>query len=206
MLREVRAGQLFIRSDEPPRCAIIVQGLARAYRLLPSGAQLTMRRVGPGAAVGIRAMVGRRNDLNVAAISDCVFLPIDANHLVCQARENRALAWAIAEELTRRLDDTHAQSESAFAGSVLQKVCGALLDLGAEGQPPDVAMSHERLAELVGASREAVGRELRGLARAGLIETSPGRIHVLDAIGLQTVARHRLGRNHAAGRHAALSR
>lgn len=190
-LREIRAGHVFISSDEPPRCGILVEGLARVYRLLPSGAAVTMRRVGPGAAVGIRAMLARRNDVNVVAVTDCLFLPLDPAQLARLAQQNASLAWAIAEELTRRLDDTQLQAESALAGTVLQKICGALLDLSVEGQPLHVELSQEDLAESVGASREAVGRELRRIAAAGLIATRRARIDVLDPLGLESLARSR---------------
>lgn len=193
-LREIAAGQLFISTEEPHRCAIVVEGLARAYRLLPSGAAVTMRRVGPGAAVGVRAIVGRRNDLNVVGISHCVFLPLDSARLVALARDSAPLAWAIAEELNRRLDDTQLENESTVAGSVLQKTAGALLDMSIDGPALEVHMTQERFAELVGASREAVGRELRALAATKLITLERGRFIVRDALRLQSVARGRTSR------------
>lgn len=188
-VREIPAGRVFISDSEPHTCGILISGLARVYAIRPNGAQVTRRRVGAGAAIGVRALVARRNQVNAQAITDCTFLRLSAEVLVAVGRRRHELAWAIAEELDRRLDDTHLDMESQIGGSVRQRVAAALLDLSVVGQPLEVPMTQERLAEIIAASREAVGRELRILKNAGLIGLKRGSIVIDDAIALEAVAR-----------------
>lgn len=188
-LRDVPATRIFIDYAQPHRCGLIVSGLARVYTVRLDGAQGTLRRVGPGAAVGIKALLGRQNRVTVQAITDVEFLEINDELLVRLGNEHAPLAMAIAEEIDRRLEDTELQAESNSAGSVIQKVAGALLDLSVEGQPLEVELSQEAMAEMIGASREWVGQELRVLAGDGLIRLDRARITLLEPLHLQEVAR-----------------
>jgi CRP-like cAMP-binding protein len=187
-LRDVPAGTVFIDPARFARCGLIVSGLARVY-LRVDGAQATLRRVAGGAAVGIRAIVGRPNRVTVQAITDVEFLEIDAELLVRTARREAELAMALAEEIHRRLEDTELQSGTLATGTVRQKVAGALLDHSVEGEPLVAELSHETLAEMIGASREWVGHELRALAREGLVRLGRARVTLLDPIRLQLLTR-----------------
>lgn len=188
-LRDVPAGRVFIDESQPHRCGLVVSGLARVYILRTSGGQSTLRRVGVGAAVGIRALVGHPNRVAVQAIDDCEFLELDAPLLISLARQHASLAMALAEEIDRRLEDTELQAESLSVGSLIQRVAGTLLDLSVEGEPLEVQLSQEALAEIVGASRERVGRGLRLLAADGAIRLHRSRITLVAPLQLQSVAR-----------------
>lgn len=189
---EISAGRVFIDETQPARCGLIVEGLARVYAVRPDASQVTLRRVGPGAAVGIKAVMRHRNALSVQAITDVRFLELHTEGLVSAARESAVLAWAIAEEVDRRLDDTELQLVVNAGGTVIQRIAGSLLDLGIHGKRIEIAISQERLAEAIGASRERVGHELRRLAAAGSIRLARGKIIVLDPARLHSVARHQL--------------
>lgn len=190
-IREISASRIFIDQDKPHKCGLILSGLARVYTVKLDGAEATVRRVGSGAAVGVRAIVGRPNRVTVQAITDVEFLELDSARLVSTGRQEVSLAWAIARELDRRLEDTEAQAESATAGTVMQKVASALLDHGVERDGLEVVMSQERLAEVIGASREHVGHELRLLARRGLVRLSRAHILLVDPLELQSLASDR---------------
>lgn len=189
-LHEVAAGRVFIDQSRSQRAGLVVSGLARVFTVGFDGAQWTVRRVGPGATVGIRAIPGHDNRLTVQAISDVEFHEFDAQRLIGLAREHVSLAMALAEEIDRRLEDVELQAESHAVGTVLQKVAGALLDLSVEGEVFDVELSQEALAEIAGSSRERVGHELRLLASNGWIRMQRARITLLDPLELQTVARN----------------
>lgn len=188
-IHEIPAGHVFIRQADAYRCGILIEGLARVYRHHANGSQVTHRRIGLGAAVGVKGRIGRLNDHNVAAITDCLFLPLDAALLIRLARDDAVLAWAIAEEVTQRLDDTQIQIDGAIAGSVLQKVAGALIDLSADGEPLGLHISQERLAERIGASREATGRAIRHLRAMDLVRVGRSSIELIDPIRLEEAAR-----------------
>ena len=187
-IREIPAGRVFINQAQPQRCGLVVSGLARAFTTRIDGSEVTLRRVGMGAAVGVKALLGRHNRLSVQAITDVVFLDIDAHRLVDMARQDVALAMAIAVEIDRRLEDTEIEIGS-IRGSVLQRIAGMLLDLSPAGEPLEVRLSEEELAAMIGASRKRVGNEVRILAEAGLVQHRRGRFILVDAIRLQAIAR-----------------
>lgn len=187
-LIDVPAGRVFAQPGRP-RSGIVLDGLARVFAVRSDGSQVTLRRVGPGAAIGITAMGGRRKRTHAQAITDVEFIEFDYQLLIQLGREHAEIAMAIAEEIDRRLADTELQVESR-GGSVVQRVAGALLDVSTEGEPLVVSMSQESLSAMIGASRERVGHELRKLAARGLIASRRGHITLLDPLQLQSVARN----------------
>lgn len=186
-IHEVSSGQLFIGEARPNRCGLIVDGLARAYTVRADGSEATLRRVSVGACVGIHALFGRASLVNVQAISPVNFLELDPERVVNIAAEHSQLAMALAEELDRRLADTERQLE-AVAGTVIQRLAAALLDMVVEEQPLVISISHERLAEIIGASRERVGQELRRLATVGVIEVDRATVTLIEPVRLQGIA------------------
>jgi CRP-like cAMP-binding protein len=87
------------------------------------------------------------------------------------------------ERLAQRLEDL-------VALSVQERLVRALLELGeehgiheAEGIRIDLPLSQRDLADLVGASRQAVCQELQRLAKKGLVQVEARRIIVTDQKG-----------------------
>ncbi len=184
---EISAGRVFIDHSRPNRCGVIVSGRARVYALGRDGAQITVRRVSRGAAVGVRAMTGTPNALRVVAETDVEFLELDAATVLAGAQKDVSLAWAIAREVSLRLCDTEDMLQSGVGLSVMERVARALLDMAGELDGA-VVVSQEALAERVGSSRESVGKTVRDLEARGLIQLSRRRLQVLDATTLASVA------------------
>lgn len=187
-VREIPAGSVFI-TPEHCRCGVLVAGLARVYCIRHNGAEVTIQRVGPGAVLGIGAISGRAGDNCVVAVCDCLFLSFDASQLVNIGRQHVSVAWAIAKELAQRLDDAERRCKGAIPGTVVQRSAAALLDLCVDVEPIEVRLTQERMAEAIGASREAVGRAFRWLATAGLVDIGRGKVMIQDPLGLQSIAR-----------------
>lgn len=187
-VREVPAGRVFISEAHSLRCGLLLSGLARVFVTRLDGSEVTLRRVGTGAAVGVKAIVGRRNQAGVQAITAVEFLEFDPLRLIDLGRRNAALAMAIAAEIDRRLEDTELELGSQ-RGSVRQRLAAVLLDLSAEGEPLEVHLSQERLAAMIGASREHTGHELRTMSVLGLVRRERARITLLDPLRLQALAR-----------------
>ena len=53
----------------------------------------------------------------------------------------------------------------------------------------DARATHQDLADSIGSSREVVGRALKELRAAGIVETTPGLTRVLDPIRLANIVR-----------------
>jgi CRP-like cAMP-binding protein len=83
-------------------------------------------------------------------------------------------------DLERRLGDTILKSVPARIASALAAM--------ASGGKSDVRLTHEQLADLVGTTRETTTKVLGDLRDRGLVRLRRGRITVVDATGLRTLA------------------
>lgn len=189
VMHHIPAGRIFVEPGESQRCGVIFSGLARVYSVGLDGRHVTFRRVGPGGAVGIRALIGRRSGVTVQAVTEIEFCELDGRSLRQLGLQDPTVAMAIAQEIDRRLEDTELHIENALGGGVLQRTAGALLDLSPDGEPLYVHASQAALAEIVGASRDWVGRALRILEERRLIQRSRAVTWITDPMQLQAVAR-----------------
>ena len=103
-------------------------------------------------------------------------------------RRDAAVAWALAEELNRRLYEALQQTAVNTFGSVRQRIAGHLLDIASAEQRPNgelmARVTQQELADAVGSVREVVARVLRDFRRSGLVATRTDSVRVLDPEGL----------------------
>jgi CRP/FNR family cyclic AMP-dependent transcriptional regulator len=184
------AGSTIYRQGSYPRTLLVVGGLLRVYMSSPEGRQVTIRYARPGDVLGIAVLVGGPADVGVQTLAESGLFRVDAAMLRAAAHRHAGVAWALAEELNRRLYDTLQQAAINTFGSVRQRVAAHLLDLASAQQRPGgqlmARVSQQELADAVGSVREVVARVLREFRRDRLVATAPDRIHVLDPAGLHT--------------------
>jgi CRP/FNR family transcriptional regulator len=185
---EVPASSTLYREGSPPRTFLVVRGLLRVYMSSPEGRQVTVRYARGGDVLGIAVLVGGPADVGAQTLGEASLFRIDSRILRTEARRDAGVAWALAEELNRRLYETLQQTAINAFGSVRQRVAAHLLDLAAAQQRPHgrlvAAVSQQELADAVGSVREVVARVLRDLRVVGLVATSADGVHILDAPGL----------------------
>jgi CRP/FNR family transcriptional regulator len=185
---EYPAGSTIYREGASPRAVLVVDGLVRVYMRSPEGRQVTVRYARAGDVLGIAVLVGGPADVCVQTLADSTLFRIDAARLTAAARGHARVAWALAEELNRRLYETLQQTAINAFGSVRQRVAAHLLDLASTQQRPQghlvARASQQEIADAVGSVREVVARVLRDLRLAGLVATAPDRVEILDPAGL----------------------
>jgi CRP/FNR family transcriptional regulator len=181
-------GTTIYRQGSAARTLLVVQGMLRVYMSSPEGRQVTVRYARDLDVLGIAVLVGGPADVGVQALGESSLFQIDAATLTAAARADGRVAWAVAEELNRRLYETLQQTAINAFGSVRQRIAAHLLDLASAKQRPRgdlvARVSQQELADAVGSVREVVARVLRDLRLAQLVATSPDRIDILDPTGL----------------------
>ena len=191
---EIRAGTTFYGDAEHGQGVLVVGGLMRLYLASAEGRQVTVRYARPGDVVGTAALVGGPSPANAQALTDVSLLTLRLRTLQDLGRTDARVAWAIAEEVTRRLYDTLEVVAGTTFGTVRQRVARHLLDLAAAavsrqaGQALVAPVSQQELADTVGSVREVVARALRQLREEGLVETVPHGIALLDPTALHATA------------------
>jgi CRP/FNR family transcriptional regulator len=182
------AGSTVYREGAYPRTFLVVSGLLRVYLTSPEGRQVTVRYARSRDVLGIAVLVGGPADVAVCTLAESSMFRIDLRTLTNAAHRDARVAWALAEELNRRLYDILQQTAINTFGSVRQRVAVHLLDLASAEQRRQgllvARVSQQELADAVGSVREVVARVLRGFRLDRLIATSADRIQILDAAGL----------------------
>jgi CRP/FNR family transcriptional regulator, cyclic AMP receptor protein len=182
------AGTTIYREGAAPRAVLVIEGLLRVYMTSAEGRQVTVRYARGADVLGIAVLVGGPVNAAVQALAPSSLFRINARTLLEAARQDARVAWAVAEELNRRLYDTLQQAAINAFGSVRQRLAAHLLDLASAQQRPEgplvAHMSQQELADAVGSVREVVARVLRDFRLAGLVATAPDSVVILDAARL----------------------
>ena len=193
---DVPSGTTVYRPGDDPRAFLVVHGLLRVFMSSPEGRHVTVRYTRVGDMLGIPVLVGGPVDVGVSTLADSRLFRIDAPLLITTARRDPAVAWALAEEVNRRLYENLRQTAVNAFGTVRQRVAVHLLDLAAArqrpGAEPVARTSQQELADAVGSVREVVARVLRDFRVAGLVAIASEGILILDPAALHEECQHRI--------------
>lgn len=161
---------------------LVLAGRLRVYALAPNGDEVTLYSVEPGEScpLAMNALLAEsRHQAWVEAESRAVklyFLPApDFRELYEKERGVREFTLAV---LSGRISTLMTVLENLSLQTVAERLKGHLLR--SADDRGDVVGTHEEIALALGTAREVVTRQLRQLARAGLIRTQRGRIRILQ--------------------------
>lgn len=174
---------------------LIREGLVRIVMSPPSGRELILSTRSAGELVGeMSAFDGLPRSASVIASEPTTVSVIAAPEFRRTVEEHPALSSYFLQQLSRALRATGGRAVAGVSDDVATRVVRrlvALADATAEHANGSVggislAVRQADLASWVGASREAVARELGALRRAGLVSTGRGHIDLLDVSALRT--------------------
>ncbi len=192
------AGTTVYQPRADPRAVLVVNGLLRVYLASLEGRQVTVRYARPADVLGIAVLVGGPVSVGVQAVEQSSLFRISSRTLIAAARQDARVAWAMAEELDRRLYEVLEQTAVNAFGSVRQRVAGHLLDLASDQQHPQdrlaARVTQQDLADAVGSVREVVARVLRDFRVAGIVATSADSVVILDPARLHAESAGPAGR------------
>ena len=187
------AGTTIYRGGEPARAILVVSGLIRIYVTSRRGRQVTIRYGRPADVLGTALIIGGPLNAHAQTLSPTSVLQIDARRLEDAARRDVRLTYAMAEQVSDRLDEAIEQIAINAFGSVKQRVASQLLELASTHQRPEAPLvtevSQQELADAIGSVREVVARAVRDLRAAGIVATSKDRVEILDPVRLHEESR-----------------
>lgn len=190
-VRDVAAGTMLHREEDPPFCDLVVRGMIRAYVSAPNGRTRTIRYFRSGALIGTGTVFNEtrpRGRVQLAAVLTSRLLVLQPSVVRVRAQEETALALALLLETSARVGDYINELEASSFASVRQRLARHLLDLASEQQVGPELMaraSQEELAGAVGTVREIVVRTLRDMRAEGLVRTARGAVVLLDPARLE---------------------
>jgi CRP-like cAMP-binding protein len=177
----VAAGEtLFALGDPCEAILVVLRGRVRLFRDAPDGQLLALHVAGPGEILGQMSALdpGGAHSISAAAEEELELfaLPSARFRAVLEAEPRAALRLAavLAARVRSLSDELLAMKYRSLSERVL-----ARLRALAQGRR-ELRITHQMLAEAVGATRENVSRVLGALRDAGILRLGRGRIEVLD--------------------------
>jgi CRP/FNR family cyclic AMP-dependent transcriptional regulator len=190
-----RKGQIiFFRGDPGNAMYVLVAGSVELTLPSELGTDVLVERLRPPEPFGVLAALdGRPRYLTAVAAEKSQALALFRDDLVAFLGQHADASLRIAEFLCLRLRQvTGLLADMAFLdlpSRLAKRLCETAGTLHAASVDPiDVWISQEQLAEMAGATREAVNRQLARLRELGMIETGRGRVRILRPVGLRKVA------------------
>ena len=186
VLRLPAGSPLFRDGDACGGYPMVTRGRVRIARMLADGREMVLYDVGPGegCVLSTTCLLGNarynahgdcETDVELALLPRDLFERLLAEHPPFR----NAVFSQFGERLVRLVE----LAEAVGFQRVEQRLAAALLGAGR-----DLATSHERLAQRLGASRETVSRALKVLEGEGCIRLHRGRIEILAPRALRATA------------------
>lgn len=170
---------LHMRGDGSTRLCLIVEGRVRIGRFQHDGAFTLLSMLGPGAHYGDVALQRRAFTQHIYAQGPTEIDMVDATTLEGLLRDHPALAVALWRCGTERLNAVLELYDDARTLDVTTRLAKVIyVHLGRGELVNGVACLQRDLAELLGVSKVAVGKAVRDLKGAGLIEAGYRQITV----------------------------
>lgn len=190
-------GELVFSQSQPVTSLFILKsGRVRVFRVTEDGKAMTMGILEPGAVFGEMILVGQRMYDNYAeAIEDSAICRLDAHDVERFFLSDPRIAIRISRLLGDRVARLEERLTDLAHRPLSARVARTLITLGDSGANPRfgsaraVRITHEQIANLVGATREATSKAMSDLAAQRLIKQARGRVLIIDPAGLGMTAR-----------------
>lgn len=186
--REYRRGHVLFSPGETGSVLYAIKsGRVNLSRPSPDGRRIVVATLEPGAVLGVTALIGQGVYSTTAEVLErSVLYRMARRDLERLLLRHPRTAMRLLEHYAR-LRDTQARLADVAFKDVSARIAAALLRLGAgEGQP--MRLSHQDIADMIGASRESVSRSLEEMRGAGLIGFGRMQISIADRAGLEEAA------------------
>ena len=190
--RHVRhsAGSVVYRPGDP-FVGTLSTGMARSYIMSLDGRQVTVRYIRPGDLMGAMNVMHQPFPGSIQILVESSIEYLDIARLRRLVATDAEVAEALATELAIRSTQIEILALNTF-GTVAQRLAYDLLERASRGQLEsgrlEAEATHQELADDVGSVREVVARAMRDLREQGLVETSHGRVRLVQPMALMKLA------------------
>jgi CRP/FNR family cyclic AMP-dependent transcriptional regulator len=186
---------ILFQGDPGDSLYVLRQGRAKVVLIGEDGREVILAVLEPGAHFGELALIDDQpRSAHVIAMEDSQLLILRREDFRRRVEANPPVAWALLTELSRRLR----RADQKIGGLVLLDVPGRisrlLLDLSAESDSATIEkpLTHQTIAQMIGASRETVSRAMKEFQEEGLIRVERRRIAVANRDALEKRAQIRM--------------
>ena len=195
LVREFRAGEFILREGEPADGLYVLrQGTARIFLSDPEGREHTVRYAYAGDVIGGCQFNRTRksNCYSVQAVGECEVCHFPAGSHEDLMKRCPGLARALLDVMTDLLDESYARLRELTTTNCRQRLARLLVRLAESGPsgrglPAEIRLHRQRMADILGVTKETAVRALSSLKAAGLVETRGQLIIIKDLPALRRV-------------------
>lgn len=195
--RVARDEEVFAQGDAGEGLYVVTAGLVGIVRQSLEGDELLLTLYEAGESFGELALIDGAPRSATAVALDAgtlLFLPRSAFRATLDAHPT--MLWRCLEAVMRQLRHTTNIADDIALVDVRQRLAHTLLRLAdrgvveVSGQSVErgrrpVRITQQHLANMIGATRESVNKQLQAFAAEGLIALEQGRVRVMDRAGLE---------------------
>lgn len=165
---------------------VIETGSVRIYVSDEDGAEMTIFIQGPGSYIGeISLLDGAPRTASAVALEDTRVLVISKASFFDCVSQNPQIAFRIIQSVTKRLRKATDDIRNLALKNVYQRLAYKLKELSTEKdgvRELPRKYSQQELANMIGASREMVGKILAELSTGGYIDTQGPRMQLIKSL------------------------
>jgi CRP-like cAMP-binding protein len=187
--RSYPKGSVILFQDDPGDSLFVLRaGRVKVVLIGEDGREVILGVLEPGAHFGELALIDDQpRSAHVIAMEDAQLLILRREDFRRRVEANPSVAWALLTELSRRLRRADVKIGGLVLLDVPGRIARLLLDLADEAgsQAIDKPLTHQTIAQMIGASRETVSRAMKEFQDAGLITVERRRIAVGDREALE---------------------
>jgi CRP/FNR family cyclic AMP-dependent transcriptional regulator len=177
-----------VRQGEPSTTLFLVEhGAVRLSSVTADGRELVVAVLGSGDLFGEAAMLEERSPVEARTLGETTVIAFDVAVLPLVFRQAPQTGAELLRLVASRLHRTERALGDALTSDLATRIATRLRDLSerhgvrhADGIHLTIPLTQDELARMVGASREAVNRSLRGLADADLVRTGRTGVVIRD--------------------------
>ena len=197
LLRRYAKGEVLSRRGEPVSAlTILVEGSIEVSRTSAQGKRHVLRYLEAGQVMNLVPVLDDRHAIHDAvAHTDCLALLVDRAVFLERLADDPALNRGVIALLCLRTRATFEQLGSDALLPVRQRCARALVGMiGPYGRPRDdgiaitLKLSQDEFSDMLGRTRQVVGKELRRLEDEGVIRTTYSHFTIVDEAALRRIA------------------
>lgn len=178
---------LMTEGDAGESMYVIKSGSVKVFVSDDEGRELVLYQQGKGAVIGdISLLDDEPRSASVSTLEATTALMIGKQAFLECLRTSPEMAINIIRSLTQRLRDATEGSRSLALDNVYRRLADKLQELCTGDEEVSRATprkySHQELGNMIGASREMVGKVMAELVKGEYLEVRDGRIHLLKKL------------------------
>lgn len=189
-------GSVILFEDDPGDSLFIVRsGRVKVVLVADDGREVILGLLGVGEHFGELSLIDDQpRSAHVVAMEESSLLVLRREDFKRRVEQNPAVAWALLIELSHRLRRADEKIGNLVLLDVPGRIARVLLDAATESGSEliEKPLTHQTIANVIGASRETVSRSMRDFVEAGWITTERRRIRLVDRAALEKRSQQRV--------------